>query len=338
MLGQISRPIVPAKAGTRYVARAMAFIFVAVALATHAQENYPNKPVRLVVASSPGGGTDATARIIAPKLTELLGQQLIVENRPGAAAMIGSEYVARSAPDGYTLLVAPSTLVIVPSLYRKMRFDPIKDFAPVSQLISIPLMLVSHPALPAKTLKDLIALARAKPGQLDYGAGGYGGHGHMSMALFLLMTGVNINHIPYKSGNAGLVEALSGEVPIMMGNMLVVLPHVRGGRLRAYGISSLKRAAGLAEFPTLAEAGVPGYDSSQWFGLVTPANTPREIVNRLHRDVGRILSDGEIKKRFALDGGETQWSASPEAFGAFMRADLAKWAKVVKETGIKQQQ
>ncbi len=331
------RPVIPAFAGIQCVTWPTALFVFAATLAAHAQETYPNKPVRLVVASSPGGGTDATARIISPKLTELLGQQVVVENRPGAAAMIGSEHVARAAPDGYTLLVAPSTLVIVPSLYRKMRFDAIKDFAPVSKLISIPLMLVSHPSLPAKTLKDLIALARSKPGQLDYGAGGYGGHGHMSMALFLLMTGVNINHIPYKSGNAGLVEALSGEVPIMMGNMLVVLPHVRGGRLRAYGVSSLKRAASLAEFPTIAEAGVPGYDSSQWFGLVAPANTSRDIVSRLHRDMGRILSDGEIKKRFALDGGETEWSATPEEFAAFMRADLAKWAKVVKDTGMKQQ-
>ena len=314
---------------------------VAVCLAASAQvlaqEAYPSKPVRLVVASSPGGGTDTTARIISPKLSELLGQQVVVENRAGAATMIGSEHVVRSAPDGYTLLIAPSPLVIIPSLYRKLRFDPIKDLAPVSKLIVIPQMLVAHPSLPAKTLKELMALARAKPGQLDYGAGAYGGHGHMSMALLLTMTGLNINHVPYKSGSAGLVETLSGEVPIMMGNVLSLLPHVRAGKLRAYGISSARRSAALAEFPTIAEAGVPGYDSSQWFGILAPAGTPRDIVNRLHRDLGRVLSDADIKKRFAIDGGEPEWSASPDAFGAFLRADLAKWAKVVKEAGIKQQ-
>jgi tripartite-type tricarboxylate transporter receptor subunit TctC len=310
---------------------------VAVSVCAQAQENYPTKPVRLVVASSPGGGTDTTARILAPKLTELLGQQVVVENRAGAATMIGSEYVVRSAPDGYTLLIAPSPLVIIPSLYRKLRFDPIKDLAPVSKLIVIPQMLVAHPSVPAKTLKDLMALARAKPGQLDYGAGAYGGHGHMSMALLLTMTGLNINHVPYKSGNAGLVETLSGEVPIMMGNVLSLLPQVRAGKLRAYGISSAKRNAALAEYPTIAEAGVPGYDSSQWFGMLAPAATPRDIVNRLHRDLGRVLSDADIKKRFAVDGGEVEWSATPDEFGAFLRADLAKWAKVVKEAGIKQQ-
>lgn len=300
-------------------------------------QEFPTKPVRLIVSSSPGGGTDTTARIVSPRLSELLGHQVVVENRPGAATMLGAEYVVRSAPDGYTLLIAPSTLVIVPSLYRKMRFDPIKDFAPITKVISIPQMLVSHPSLPAKTLKELMALARAKPGQLDYGAGAYGGHGHMSMALFLVMTGLNINHIPYKSGNAGLVETMSGEVPIMMGNVLSLQTHVRAGRLRAYGVTSVRRAAALADIPTIAEAGVAGYDSSQWFGILAPANTPRDIVNRLHRDLGRVLGDVEIKKRFALDGGEPEWSASPEEFHAFMRADLAKWAKVVRETGMKQQ-
>jgi tripartite-type tricarboxylate transporter receptor subunit TctC len=313
-----------------------ALLWVAAAGLAQAQE-YPTKSVRLIVSSSPGGGTDTTARIVSPKLTELLGHQVVVENRPGAATMLGAEYVVRSTADGYTLLIAPSTLVIVPSLYRKMRFDPIKDFAPITKVISIPQMLVSHPSVPAKTLKELMALARAKPGQLDYGAGAYGGHGHMSMALFLVMTGLNINHIPYKSGNAGVVETLSGEVPIMMGNVLTLQPHMRAGRLRAYGVTSARRAAALADIPTIAEAGVAGYDSSQWFGILAPANTPRDIVNRLHRDLGRVLGDGEIKRRFALDGGEPAWSASPEEFHAFLRADLAKWAKVVKETGMKQQ-
>jgi tripartite-type tricarboxylate transporter receptor subunit TctC len=306
------------------------------ASALHAQD-YPAKPVRLIVPSSPGGGTDTTARIVAPRLTELLGQQVVVDNRAGAAAMLGSEFVARAAPDGYTLLIGQSTLVIVPSLYRKMRFDPLKDFAPVTKLIVIPLLLVSHPAVPARNLKELMAIARAKPGQLDYGAGAYGGNGHMSMALFLLNTGLDINHIPYKSGNAGIVETLSGEVPIMMGNLLVVMPHVRAGKLRAYGVTSAKRAAGIPEIPTIAEAGVPGYESTQWFGALAPAGTPRDIVTRLHREFTRVLADGEVRKRFLHDGGEPDGSASPEAFGEFLRADMARWANVVKRAGLQQQ-
>ena len=295
------------------------------------------KSVRIIVPSSPGGGTDTTARIVAPRLGELLHQQVVVENRAGAAVMLGSEYVARAAPDGYTLLVAPSTLVIVPSLYRKMRFDPVRDFAPVSKLIVIPQLLVSHPSVPARTLKELMTLARAKPGQLDYGAGAYGGNGHMSMVLFLMMTGLNINHIPYKSGNAGIVETLSGEVPIMMGNLLTLMPHVRAGKLRGYGVTSARRASGIADIPTLAESGVPGYDSSQWFGLLAPAGIPSAVITRLHRDITRVLADADVRKRFQYDGGEAEGSASPEEFAAFLRADLAKWARVVKAAGLRQQ-
>ena len=301
---------------------------------------YPLKPVRIIVPSSPGGGTDTTARIVAPRLSELLGQTVIVENRAGAAAMLGSEFVARAPPDGYTLLIAPSTLVIVPSLYRKMRFDPIKDLAPVGKLIVIPQLLVSHPSVPAKTLRDLMALAKVRQGQLDYGAGAYGGNGHMSMALFLLMTGLDINYVPYKSGNAGIVETLSGEVPIMMGNLLTLMPHVRAGKLCAYGVTSARRVAGtadLAAIPTIAESGVPGYDSSQWFGMLAPAGTSGAVITRLHREVGRVLADATIRRRFQHDGGEADASASAEEFGAFMRADLTKWAKVVKAAGLKQQ-
>ncbi len=307
----------------------------ALAAGVHAQD-YPTKLVRLIVPSSPGGGTDTTARIVAPRFAELLGQQMVVENRAGAAAMLGSEYVVRAPADGYTLLIAQSTLVIVPSLYRKMRFDPLKDLAPVSKLIVIPQLLASHPNVPARTLKELMALARAKPGALDYGAGAYGGHGHMSMVLFLMMTGLNINHIPYKSGNAGVVETLSGEVPIMMGNVLTLMPHARAGKLRAYGVTSARRASGMPDLPAVAES-VPGYDSSQWFGILAPAGAPGTVIARLHRDIARVLADTEIKKRFQHDGGEADGSASPEAFSAFMRAETEKWAKVVKAAGLKQQ-
>ena len=300
------------------------------------QDSYPTKPVRLVVPSSPGGGTDTTARAIAPKLTERLGQQIVVENRAGAAAMIGTEHVARSAPDGYTLLIPQSTITIVPSIYRNIRFDPLKDFEPITNLVVVPQVLVGHPSLPPRNTKELVAFAKANPGKLDYAAGAYGGNGHLSMVLFLTVTGANMTYVPYKSGNAGLSEAVGGQVPLMMGNILAVLPHVKAGRLRAYGVTSGKRTAAAPDIPTLAEAAAPGYEALQWFGMLAPAGTPRAIVQRLHREVVQVVEAPEMQKYFVSTGADPQPSASPEAFAAFMRAEVAKWAKVVKQAGLKQ--
>jgi len=301
------------------------------------QEPYPARPVRLIVPSSPGGGTDASARIIAPKLSIPLGQQVVIEYRAGAAAMIGTEAVARAAPDGYTLLIGQSTMTIVPSVYRKVRFDPIRDFAPISIVAVVPLLLVGHPSLPARTVKELVALARSRPGEIDYVAGGYGGNSHLAMEHFLMAARIRMNFVPYKSGNAGIVDALAGRVPVMLSNVLVSMPHVRSGRFRAYGVSSAKRASEVPDIPTIAEAGVPGYEAVQWFGILAPAGTPREIVTRIHRDLGQVMQDEETKKRFAADGADAVFSRTPEEFGEFMRAELAKWAKVVKGANIEQQ-
>jgi tripartite-type tricarboxylate transporter receptor subunit TctC len=302
-----------------------------------AQEPYPARPIRLIVPSSPGGGTDASARIISPRLAERLGQQVVIEYRPGAAAMIGTEAGARAAPDGYTLLIAQSTMTIVPSVYRKVRFDPVKDFAPVSLVAVVPLLLVGHPSLPAKTMKELIALAKARPGELDYAAGAYGGNSHLCMEHLLSMAGVRMTFVPYKSGNAGLVDALSGRVPLMMSNVLVALPHVRNGRFRAYGLTSAKRMEAAPDLPTLAQAGVPGYDAGQWFGVLAPAGTPRDIVNRVHRELVLVLQEDDTRKRFVADGGEPAYSRTPEEFAALVRAEVAKWAQVVRSAGIEQQ-
>ena len=307
------------------------------AAAACAQEHYPARPVRLIVPSSPGGGTDASARIIAPKLSEYLGQQVVVENRPGAAAMIGTEAVARAAPDGYTLLMGASTTIIVPSIYKKIRYDAIRDFAPITLAVVLPQILVSHPSLPAKTVKELIAFARARPGELNYASGGVGGNPHMAMVLFLNMTGVNVVYVPYKSGNAGFVDVLSGQVHMMMASLLTASPHIRSGRLRAYGVTGARRAAGMHEVPTIAEAGVPGYESLQWFGVFAPAGTAREIVARLHGEVVRGLQDAEVRRRFTADGAEVTPSHSPDEFAAFVRAEFTKWAKVVKDAGIEPQ-
>lgn len=300
-------------------------------------QGYPAKPVRLIVPSSPGGGTDSTARIIAPKLAALLGQQVVVENRAGASTLIGQEVVARAAPDGYTLLMGNSSIIILPSIHKQARVDPIREFAPISMAVVLPQLLVSHPSLPTKSLKELIAFVRARPGQLNYAAGGIGGNPHMTMELFLNTAGLKVVYVPYKSGNAGFVDLLSGQVSLAMSSLLTAMPHVRTGRLRAYGVTSARRSSGIPDIPTIAEAGVPGYEAIQWFGVLAPAGTPRDIVMRLHGEMVRSVQDAEVSKRFLNDGAEPTWNHSPEEFAERMRADMAKWAKVIKAAGIKPQ-
>jgi tripartite-type tricarboxylate transporter receptor subunit TctC len=302
-----------------------------------AQETYPARPIRLVVPSSPGGGTDASARIVSPRLSERLGQQVVIEYRPGAAAMIGTEAVARAAPDGYTLLIAQSTMTIVPSVYKKVRFDPVKDFAPISLVAAVPLLLVGHPSLPARNVKELIALAKARPGELDYAAGAYGGNSHLCMEHLLSMAGIRMTFVPYKSGNAGLTDALSGRVPVMMSNVLVALPHVRNGRFRAYGLTSAKRTEAAPDLPTIAEGGVPGYDVGQWFGILAPAGASRDVVVRIHRELVQVLQEDDTRRRFIADGGEPAPSRTPDEFAALIRAEVVRWAQVVKSAKIEQQ-
>lgn len=302
-----------------------------------AQDAYPARLIRLIVPSSPGGGTDAAARHIAPKLSELLGQQVVVDYRAGAAGMVGTEYVAKATPDGYTLLMGQSTMTIAPSTAKHIRIDPLKDLSPISMVVIVPQMLTAHTSLPPKTVPELIAFARARPGQLDYAAGGYGGNPHMSMELFLSMADIKVTYVPFKSGNGGILETLSGRIPLLMGSVLVALPHVRSKRLHVYGITSAKRSSGVPEFPTLGEAGVPGYEAVQWFGVMAPAATPREITLRLHRDLLQVIREDEIKKRFIADGGEPSVSRTPEEFAGVIRLELAKWAKVARAANIERQ-
>jgi tripartite-type tricarboxylate transporter receptor subunit TctC len=308
-----------------------------IAPSAFAQDAYPSKTVRLIVPSSPGGGTDASARLIAPRLSSALGQQVVLEYRAGAAAMIGTEAGARAAPDGYTLLIAQSTMTIVPSVYKKVRFDAVKDFAPISLVAVVPLLLVGHPSLPAKNVKELIALAKARPGEIDYAAGAYGGNSHMAMEHLLMTAGIRMTYVPYKSGNAGLVDALSGRVPVMLSNSLVSLPHVRAGRFRPYGVTSRTRAVEMPDIPTVAEAGVPGYEAVQWFGILAPAATPREIVGRLHRELVQVMQDDDMRKRFMADGAHPVFSKTPEEFGNLIRSELAKWAEVARAAKIEPQ-
>lgn len=319
----------------REIARILGMVALGAVIPTAVAAGYPERPVRLIVPSLPGGGSDTTMRLIAPKLAEYLGQQtVVVENRAGVSGNLGAELVARAAPDGYTLLSIFASHTSNIAVMKNVPFDLVRDFAPVSLAVTLPNVLVSHPSLPPKTVKELIVFAKARPGQLQYATAGVGSNAHLTMALFLNMTGLQMMHIPYKSSPQGIVDVIAGHVPLMVANILVAVPQIRGGRMRAYGVTSAARSSAAPEIPTIAEMGLPGYEAVQWYSLVAPAGTPREIITRLHAGVVRALHDTAIRKRLIDDGAEPAPSATPEEFGAFIKAEIAKWAKVVKAAGI----
>lgn len=299
-----------------------------------AQTPYPTRAVRLIVPSSPGGGTDISARILAPQLTQFLGQQVIVENRPGAGTMIGGEAVARAAPDGYTLLMGISTLAINPAMYKKVSYDALKDLAPVSQAVSLSNVLVVHPSLPPRNVKEFVAFVKARPGLINFASAGVGTSPHLSMELLLVLAKLNMVHVPYKGSGPGVTDLVAGHVPVMMPNMLSAQPHIKTGRLRALGVTGIKRAPGAEDIPTIAEAGVPGYEAVQWYGVLAPAATPRDIITKLHAGVVRALQNPDVRQRLLNDGAEPVGS-SPEEFAAYLRSETEKWAKVIKAAGIK---
>ena len=310
---------------------AVALAFCAAGVAA---QSYPSKPVRLMVPSSPGGGTDITARIIAPKLSEGLRQQVVVENRAGANTMIGTEVVARAAPDGYTLLLSSTPLSINPAIYAKVSYDALRDFSAVTQVVSLPNLLVAHPSLPVRNVKELIALAKARPGQLSYASAGAGSSPHLAMALLTGMSGLQMIHVPYKGAGPGVIDVIAGQISLMTPSIITVLNYVKAGRLRALGVTSSKRASGAPDIPTVAESGLAGYEAAQWFGLMAPAGTPREIVNLLHAEVVRVLQLPDVRTRFSADGAEPVGN-TPEEFAAYIRAETAKWGKVVRDSGIR---
>jgi tripartite-type tricarboxylate transporter receptor subunit TctC len=315
--------------------RVASAVVLCVAASTLLAAGYPERPVRLIVPSPPGGGTDVSARMFTPKLSEVLGQQIVVDNRGGASGNIGAETAARAAPDGYTLLAGIASLTSNPYVMRKVPFDLERDFAPISLTVVVPNVLISHPSLPVRNMKELIAFAKARPGQLSYASAGVGSVPHLMMELFVSMGGLKMVHVPYKGAGPALTDVIAGHVPLMAANILSTLPHVKAGRVRAYGVTSATRAQAAPDIPTIAEAGLPGYEAVQWFGLLAPAGTPREIVTRLHGAVVQVLEDPAVKKRFIGDGADPRPSASPEAFGAFIKSELKKWEKVVKAAGIK---
>ncbi|HZE10789.1 MAG TPA: tripartite tricarboxylate transporter substrate binding protein [Burkholderiales bacterium] len=303
-------------------------------LSAAAAAQYPARPVRFIVPSAVGGGTDIIARAISLKLSESLGQQFVVENRPGAGQMIGIELAAKAPADGYTILMAASTLAINPIMYKKVPYDPVRDFAPITQAATLPNVLVVHPSLPVKSVAELIAYAKAHPGQLNFASAGIGTSPQMSIELFKSMAGIDMVHIPYKGTAPGVVDLLAGQVLVMAPNLLTALPHIKSGKLRALAVTSAKRTEALPEVPTVAEAGVPGYDSTQWYGVLAPAGTPPQIVARLHDGIVRALRDAEVGKRLAADGAGAVGS-SPEEFAAFIKSESEKWAKVASAAGIK---
>jgi tripartite-type tricarboxylate transporter receptor subunit TctC len=295
---------------------------------------YPARPVRFIVPSAAGGGTDIIARAISLKLAESLGQQFVVDNRPGAGQMIGIELAAKAPPDGHTILMAASTLAINPVMYKKVPYDALRDFAPITQAASLPNVLVVHPSLPVKSIAELIAYAKQRPGQLNFASAGIGTSPQMSIELLKSMAGIDMVHIPYKGTAPGVVDLLAGQVKVMAPNLLTALPHIKSGKLRALAVTSSKRSQALPEVPTVAEAGLPGYDSTQWYGVLAPAGTPREIVTRLHDAIARALRDAEVGKRLAADGAEAVGS-SPEEFAGFIKSESEKWARVATAAGIK---
>jgi len=311
-----------------------AALALAAAGVAFAQGAYPTRPVRLIVPSSAGGGTDIVARILTPELSKRLGQQVVVENRPGAGTMIGIEAAARSPADGYTLLMGLSTLAINSALKKNVPYDPVRDFAPITIAVTSASILVVHPSVPVKSLKAFIAFARARPGELNYASAGAGTYPHMTYELFLSMAKLKMVHIPYKGTAPAMVDMIAGQVATMAATVLTGLPHIRSGRLRPLGITSSKRNAVVPDIPTVAEAALPGYESVQWYAVLAPAKTPKPIIQKVHAELVHILNSPAIKKRFANDAAETVGN-TPEEFAAHIRRELDKWEKVAREAGIK---
>ena len=295
---------------------------------------YPERPIRLVVSYPPGGGTDVTARTIVAKLSEGLGRQVVIDNRPGAGSTIGTDLVAKATPDGYTLLMSDTTFGIIPGLYAKLPYDAQRDFQPVSQITAVPVGLVIHPGLPAHTVKDLVALAKSKPGGLNFGSGGVGTPVHMAGELLKLAAHINIVHIPYKGAGPAFADLLGGHFQLMFPTLQSAVPHIKSGRLRLLALTSEKRSAAFPDVPTMAEAGVPGVIATAWFGIHAPRATPGPIVTRLHAEAVRVLQDPAVRQRFESDGAEPVGS-TPAQFQRFIADEIAKWTKVVKEAGIK---
>jgi tripartite-type tricarboxylate transporter receptor subunit TctC len=297
--------------------------------------NYPNKPIRLVVPVSAGGGTDIVARFIGQRLTEAWGQQIVVDNRAGAGGSIGADIVAKSTPDGHTMLLGSiGHITFTPALFLKLPYDPQKGFAPVSLVAEQPFVLAAHPSLQANSIKEMIALAKSRPGKVIYGSGGSGGASHLGIELLTLITGISMVHVPYKGTGPGMTALLSGEIPMLLVGVATVLPHIKSGKVKAFAVSGAKRSRAIPEVPTMNEAGVPGYEFDVWYGMLLPAGAPRAVVGKANAEIVRLLKSPATAERFSSLGLEPL-SSTPEEFAALIGREIPKWQKVVKAAGIK---
>lgn len=295
---------------------------------------YPERPIRIIVTVAPGGAADTVARVVAQSLANALGKPVVVDNRPGGGGNIGAELVANAPPDGYTLLLGSTYQTIAPSLYGKLRYDFLRDFVAISQLASTPLVLTVHVSLQAKSVAELIALAKTTPNQIAYASAGTGGGNHLSAVLFCDMAGIRMNHVPYKGGGPALIAVIAGEVPVTFATFTAGVPHFKSGKLRPLGMTSAQRSAIAPDLPTVSEAGLPGYESVNWYGLNSPAGTPRDVISRLHLETIKALKLPDLKERFAATGVEPVGS-TPEQYSAYLRSEILKWGKVVKESGVR---
>jgi tripartite-type tricarboxylate transporter receptor subunit TctC len=309
---------------------------VGVAPMAYAQtQGYPSRPIRLICPFPPGGTTDLVARLVAQKLTEAWGQQVVVDNRGGAGGVIGTEMVAKSLPDGYTVLLGSiTTHAVNPALYKKLNFDPVKDFAPVSLVVSSPQLLAVHPSVPVKSAQELIALAKAKPGQLNYASAGSGTSPHLTFELFKSVAGINVTHVPYKGTGPAITELVGGQVQMMITGVVALMPHVKSGKLRALAVTSQKRVASLPNLPTIAESGLNNFDVSSWFGVFLPAGSPKDLVSRMNSEIRKMLEIPEVRQRL-IDLGADPASNSPQEFAAYVKSEMARWGAVVRETGAR---
>lgn len=324
----------PGSMQRRHVLKSLAALAALGASGVRAQSRFPAKPVRIIVPFAPGGSSDILARAIGQPLTEAWHEQVIVENKPGAGGSIGAAAAARAEPDGYTLLMGHiGTLAVNPSLYPNLPYDPMKDFAPIALVAMVPNILVVHPDIPARSVKELIALAKSKPGMLTYSSGGQGSAANLAMEYFKLLTGTDITHVPYKGTNPALTDLIAGHVSMTMTGLPPVLPHFRAGKLRALGVASKARLPQVPEVPTIAESGVPGFEATQWYGLVAPAHTPPAIVEQIAAEVKRALARPETHKHLVAEGAQPANLALAE-FGAFIGSEIERWRKVVRAAHI----
>src|SRR3954470_6471368 len=298
-----------------------------------AQDMYPSKPVKFILPFPPGGGTDTLGRLIGEKLAASLGQPVVIENRGGAGGNVGAEAAARSAPDGYTIVLVAPSLAISPSLYSKLNYDPVNDFAPIGLVASVPNVMVTHPSVEAKTLQEFIALARSKPGQMNFGSGGLGTSNHLAGELFNLRTGAGLIHVPYKGVNLAMNGVLAGEVHLVFLGVPVPAPHIKAGRLRGLAVLGRERSPLIPEVPTAAEAGLADFDVTTWYGVLAPAGTPRPIIQRLNAELTKMMQAPDIKERLAALGTDPLTS-TPDEFGAYIKQEIAKWGDVIRKAGL----